>query len=420
MRLYIFVNNKMHDTSKAAIKAMGIQKENENTGLGRFLGNKGGQCIKLSLNGTSLCFVSCHLAAHEGGKHLEARNSDVREIMSGVEVGLKGLDLASQFHHCFWMGDMNYRVDLGTVEEFHHLSPGEGKDKKTLQKQKFEIVSDLVAKLDGPERETALATLHDADELSSAMAKKDVLVGFEELPGLPTFHPTFKVHRWEAEKYVVKRTPSYCDRILVKSLPGFKGNVEGISYEACPKYLSSDHKPVRAGFSIKQPVRTIKIGPSTFSLTVSEIKVCLEGRATTKRDVPDMYIQLLADPLGAIKKGKGDVLRSKQVQNTTEHAFADILSASVCMEEADLANAHLFFSVMDKDIGSKDDELGSACVSFGELSPMVKYYVAPENADHKNLLLNGQPSGTFSCSVLLEPVSEADAGDGGKGCCAIL
>lgn len=155
--------------------------------------------------------------------------------MSGVEVGLKGLDLASQFHHCFWMGDMNYRVDLGTVEEFHHLAPGEGKDKKTLQKQKFEIVSDLVAKLDGPERETALATLHDADELSSAMAKKDVLVGFEELPGLPTFHPTFKVHRWEAEKYVVKRTPLVLRPNLGKELAWVQGQRGGNQLRGLPK-----------------------------------------------------------------------------------------------------------------------------------------------------------------------------------------
>ena len=414
MRLFVFVNNRTLDASKAAIKAMAIQKENENTGLGHFLGNKGGQCITLTLNGTSLCFVSCHLSAHEGGKHLADRNSDCREIMSGVDVGQKGLDLGSQFHHCFWMGDMNYRVDLGTVEEYHHLAAGDGKDKKTLQTQKFEIVSDLVTKLDGPDRESALATLHAADELSGAMARKDVLVGFEELPGLPTFHPTFKVHRWEPEKFVVKRTPSYCDRILVKSLPGFKRNVEAIAYESCPTFVSSDHKPIRAGYSLKQPVRTIKGGSSRFTVTVSDITVKVEGRAASKQDVPDMYVKLLADPVNVIKGRSGKDVRTKQVANTTEHTFADNLTALLHAEEADLGNAHLIFSVMDKDVGSADDPLGSVSLCCGELIPMVKYTV------DESLVLNGLLGGTFQCSVLLAPVSpdEADAGTG--GCCTIL
>lgn len=82
---------------------------------GGIVGNKGGQVVKLSINGTSLCFVSSHLAAHEGGKHLKARNDSVAEILHGARVGRKALDLASQFHHCFFMGDMNYRVDISTL-----------------------------------------------------------------------------------------------------------------------------------------------------------------------------------------------------------------------------------------------------------------------------------------------------------------
>jgi hypothetical protein len=53
------------------------------------------------------------------------------------------------------------------------------------------------------------------------------------------------VVRWTAEQYVEKRIPSYCDRILVKSLPEFDRRVVASLYESCPKVLSSDHKPVR-------------------------------------------------------------------------------------------------------------------------------------------------------------------------------
>lgn len=419
MRLFVFVNSTTHDVSKAGIKATGIETENENTGLGRILANKGGQAIKLTLKGTSLCFLSCHLSAHEGGKHLASRNEDCREILSGIDLGQKGIDFASQFHHCFWMGDMNYRVDLSQVAEYKHLdASGKSKDeKKALQKEKFEIASGLVTKLDGADRESALATLHEADELSTAMAKDEVLVGFEELPGLPTFHPTFKVHRWEAEKYVVKRTPSYCDRILVKSLPGFKSCVDSIAYEACPTYLSSDHKPIRAGFSIKKADRTVKLAAvPAFTVTVSDIKVSLVGRVTTKADVPDIYVRLLADPTGVIKESKGSSMKTKQASNTIEHSFEDVLKAAVTTDEGSLDRCHMFFSVMDRDTASKDDELGSVSLCLGELSPMVKYDFSGATG---NLTLNGLRSGTFSCSVLLTPVTNEELATS-KSCCTIL
>lgn len=45
-----------------------------------------------------------------------------------------------------------------------------------------------------------------------------MLVGFQE--GIPSFPPTFKVHRTSAAiDFNEKRIPSYCDRILWTSLP---------------------------------------------------------------------------------------------------------------------------------------------------------------------------------------------------------
>ena len=52
-------------------------------------------------------------------------------------------------------------------------------------KKAHAAVTGLVAQLDGSasEKAAALASLHTADELSTAMEARDVLVGFEELPG---------------------------------------------------------------------------------------------------------------------------------------------------------------------------------------------------------------------------------------------
>lgn len=95
--------------------------------------------MKLVVQGHSLCFENCHLAAHEAQKFLDRRNSDVRnakttslhlhlcsyeyvyvhqcaEILNGARVGQKALTLDHQFDHAFWFGDMNYRIDLSYTE----------------------------------------------------------------------------------------------------------------------------------------------------------------------------------------------------------------------------------------------------------------------------------------------------------------
>jgi hypothetical protein len=100
-------------TKAVAKRCSDVEVIEEATGAFGVVGNKGGQVVKLRLDKeTTLCFVSSHLAAHSGEKHREHRNSNVQEIMLGCRVGNKMLDLASQFTHTFWMGDLNYRIDL--------------------------------------------------------------------------------------------------------------------------------------------------------------------------------------------------------------------------------------------------------------------------------------------------------------------
>ena len=89
--------------------------------LGQRQPNKGGICIKLVLGMTSVCFVSCHLAAHEG--RFAARNQSVAEILRGAHVGHPDCDLTQQFHHVFFFGDLNYRIDLSVAPTGGHIEP---------------------------------------------------------------------------------------------------------------------------------------------------------------------------------------------------------------------------------------------------------------------------------------------------------
>ena len=137
------------------------------TGLLNAVGNKGGLMVRLALaDGGSVAFVACHLAAHEGEKHVAARDESVAAILRGcwessvvravgeTDVGPTadaddaskkpsraendasnpsfslqkthasdsapassvGPELLACTSHVFVFGDLNYRVDPGMVE----------------------------------------------------------------------------------------------------------------------------------------------------------------------------------------------------------------------------------------------------------------------------------------------------------------
>ncbi|CAM9468482.1 unnamed protein product, partial [Heterosigma akashiwo] len=62
------------------------------------------------------------------------------------------------------------------------------------------------------------ASIYKYDELQRELAAEEVLWGFQT--SQPNFPPTFKVARHKTLEYNPKRLPSYCDRVLWKSLPG--------------------------------------------------------------------------------------------------------------------------------------------------------------------------------------------------------
>ena len=88
--------------------------------------------------------------------------------------------------------------------------------------------------------------LLDADELRAARTSGDAFVGFRE--GDIRFPPTFKVVRQVELEYTRKRTPSYCDRILWKSMPGCDGRLQQTTLSSVEAVSTSDHKPVVAAF----------------------------------------------------------------------------------------------------------------------------------------------------------------------------
>jgi endonuclease/exonuclease/phosphatase family metal-dependent hydrolase len=227
MRMVVFLLSK----HKGGLKH--VESATSATGQAHLLGNKGGLAVKMELYFTTLCFVSCHLAAHEAEKFLTRRNSDTAEIMAEARMHDKLADLGSQYHHVFWFGDLNYRVDLAQVDK---------------QKRSHE---DHFAQVQGLAQQQNYAALYQADQLQEQIRKRAALVGFKELP--PNFPPTFKVERNQPLTYKNQRIPSYCDRVLWKSLPARSNELQCTTFNAVPEIMSSDHKPVFADFELKVP-----------------------------------------------------------------------------------------------------------------------------------------------------------------------
>ena len=84
---------------------------------------KGGVAVSLSLGRTSFCFVTAHLAAHQGerGQLLERNLDSVRVLHSLLG---DGRDACTAFDHLFVCGDLNYR--LGSAD-----LPGQGVGRAT-------------------------------------------------------------------------------------------------------------------------------------------------------------------------------------------------------------------------------------------------------------------------------------------------
>mmetsp|Transcript_6060 Transcript_6060/g.11326 ORF Transcript_6060/g.11326 Transcript_6060/m.11326 type:complete len:669 (+) Transcript_6060:612-2618(+) len=262
------------------------------TGLGNVVGNKGGLAVLLRLWDTRLCFVACHLAAHQN--KLEDRNENVRMILRSIRVGNKELDMHHQARHTLWMGDMNYRLDM--------QQPSHAED--------WEAAMELMQRHKWRE-------LMEADQLRRAM-HAHILSGFQE--GEVRFAPTFKLYRkldkpkaadehdgdagdaptaWtqaspftrglgqrlssfgtctptssqrgaavltaapeaasskggevtlengKRQGYSKKRVPAYTDRVLWHSLPGTAHELQQTDYQAVPDTNTSDHTPVWASF----------------------------------------------------------------------------------------------------------------------------------------------------------------------------
>ncbi|XP_024863356.1 phosphatidylinositol 3,4,5-trisphosphate 5-phosphatase 2A isoform X2 [Kryptolebias marmoratus] len=196
------------------------------TGIANTLGNKGAVGVSFMFNGTSFGFVNCHLTS--GNEKIARRNQNYLDILRLLSLGdkqLNSFDISLRFTHLFWLGDLNYRLDMDIQEILNYIN-----------RKEFE-------------------PLLKVDQLNLEREKNKVFLRFaeEEI----SFPPTYRYERgsrdtyvWQKQKATGMRTnvPSWCDRILWKSYPE--------TYTVCNSYgctddiVTSDHSPVFATFEV--------------------------------------------------------------------------------------------------------------------------------------------------------------------------
>jgi len=225
IRLAIFARNELVIIDKKTTWC--------NTGIG-FLNvraaNKGGVVICFDVRGTSLCFINSHLSANLKG--IARRRQDCEMILSskGARLRNTSLDLTMQFDHCFWFGDLNYRVD-----------PADSNDSESTEKAPA-VVTKVMSFVGSPDE------MMSHDQLCRIRKDKTDFTGFEE--GVITHAPSYKVKRDVGIKYDAGRAPAYTDRVIWKSLPHCRQNLTQTRLDMVAQLTSSDHKPVVACFQV--------------------------------------------------------------------------------------------------------------------------------------------------------------------------
>ncbi|KAM4836266.1 phosphatidylinositol 3,4,5-trisphosphate 5-phosphatase 1 [Thomomys bottae] len=318
-----------------------ICTDNVKTGIANTLGNKGAVGVSFMFNGTSLGFVNSHLTS--GSEKKLRRNQNYMNILRFLALGDKKLspfNITHRFTHLFWLGDLNYRVELPTCEA-----------EAIIQKIKQQQFGDLLAH----------------DQLLTERREQKVFLHFEEEE--ITFAPTYRFERLTRDKYAYTKQkatgmkynlPSWCDRVLWKSYPLV--HVVCQSYGCTSDIMTSDHSPVFATFEAGVTSQFVsKNGPGTVDSQgqIEFIACCatLKTKSQTK-----FYLEFHSSCLESFVK-------SQEGENEEGHdgelvvRFDETLPKlkPIISDPEYLLDQHILISIKSSD---SDESYGEGCIAL--------------------------------------------------------
>ncbi len=216
-------------------------------GFANLAGNKGGVGCAFCFNESNdIAFISSHLAAR--AKRTQERCDDYKNISAGMKnlLSHRGTDFMHQMRHIFWLGDLNYRVNLK-----NGVKGSTGMDTQGEYEEVLNIID-----------QKRFEYLQEHDQLTQCMKRNDGAFPYF-VEGLLNFAPTYRMNK-DKEGYSNKRfqSPSWTDRILVRSVCGFESKVNQLGYIGHHDMMQSDHRPVSAQYSISTGLPYINLSAS--------------------------------------------------------------------------------------------------------------------------------------------------------------
>nr|P97573.1 RecName: Full=Phosphatidylinositol 3,4,5-trisphosphate 5-phosphatase 1; AltName: Full=Inositol polyphosphate-5-phosphatase D; AltName: Full=Phosphatidylinositol-4,5-bisphosphate 5-phosphatase; AltName: Full=SH2 domain-containing inositol 5'-phosphatase 1; Short=SH2 domain-containing inositol phosphatase 1; Short=SHIP-1 [Rattus norvegicus]AAB40610.1 inositol polyphosphate 5' phosphatase Ship [Rattus norvegicus] len=318
-----------------------ICTDNVKTGIANTLGNKGAVGVSFMFNGTSLGFVNSHLTS--GSEKKLRRNQNYMNILRFLALGDKKLspfNITHRFTHLFWLGDLNYRVELPTWEA-----------EAIIQKIKQQQYSDLLAH----------------DQLLLERKEQEVFLHFEEEE--ITFAPTYRFERLTRDKYAYTKQkatgmkynlPSWCDRVLWKSYPLV--HVVCQSYGSTSDIMTSDHSPVFATFEAGVTSQFVsKNGPGAVdSQGQIEFLACyatLKTKSQTK-----FYLELHSSCLESfVKSQEGENEEGDEGELVVRFGETLPKLKPIISDPEYLLDQHILISIKSSD---SDESYGEGCIAL--------------------------------------------------------
>lgn len=210
-------------------KIKNVEGAIKKTGVSGLAGNKGAVAIRMDVEGSSVCFVTAHLAAGFG--NYDERNRDYQTIISGLHFQR---DRKIEDHEVvIWLGDFNYRI--GTKPEY--------------ARELIDVYRQAGGR--GSKAQNALHDLYNNDQLNIQMVAGQTFPFYQE--GAIKFLPTYKFDLGSdiydsSEK---ARIPAWTDRILYKVDTAKGTDMRQTEYSSVMNLRFSDHRPVYSTFNVQ-------------------------------------------------------------------------------------------------------------------------------------------------------------------------
>ena len=157
----------------------------------------------------------------------------------------------------------------------------------------------------------------------------------------------------ESESYSHEHTPSYSDRVLWTSLQGLDEHIALQLHESCPGYTSSDHKPVRAGFRVRDTPARPELGqPVAMDRVLFELSGLKATLATPAAQGVPLNVSVFTDPAGLLLPASPASME-QQARKTMRRKLSwskpvDVAAAAVG-DEAALAAAAFDFKMQTQE-----------------------------------------------------------------------